>query len=603
MSKITACPLDCFDACAVEYKDGKLKGKNSGHTQGFLCPHMNHYSEHKRITTPSYKGKEISMAEALAKLTEILDANYKSETLFYRGSGNFGLMQEVSDHFFAQVGATLTSGTLCDGAGEAGIVEGRGSNKNMPISEIAKSEVVVFWGRNPHTTSSHLLPLIKDKTIIVIDPVKTKIAEMADIHLQIKPHTDLYLAMMLTRFLHINNSCDTEYLEEYASEYEDFYELTQTVRIKSMLENMGITLGQVGDVLAHIEEKKVAFVCGVGIQKYRDGADVMRAIDTIAVTLGLFGKEGCGVAYLGNSKEGIESPFVTKAKRVSKVNTKFDAFKTVFIQGANPLEQMPDSQRVHNAMEHTENVIYFGLYENETSKRADLIIPAKTFLQKSDIRTSYAHNAMLEMPKIEESEIGISEYDLAAYLCKKYEIELKSEAEYIEYFKSFADENEDGSLAVSAREDIPYQDGFDTDDGEFLFLEEIEIDRAANKIVLTKNRGKERKKSNELFLLTPKSATSLNSQFRCDDSVYLHSTLGYDEGEEVLVSSSVGTVRLKVKHSDALRQDTILIYSGTKGVNNLTSAELTWEGNSAAYQEEKVTIRLANELDTKEENV
>lgn len=597
MNKSTACPLDCFDACEIEYRGGKLKGKSSGYTQGFLCPHINHYSDYERITTPRYKGKEISMEEALNKLRELLDENYKSETLYYRGSGNFGLMQEVSDHFFASVGATLTTGSLCDGAGEAGIIEGRGSNKNMPMSEIAKSEVVVFWGRNPHTTSSHLLPLIKDKTIIVIDPVQTKIAKMADIHLQIKPHTDLYLAMLLTRFLHINGSCDDEYLEKYASEAEEFYELTQTIRIKSMLENIGITLGQVGDILAHIEDKKVAFVCGVGIQKYRDGADVLRAIDAIAVTLGLFGKEGSGVAYLGDSKEGIVSPFMTKAKRVSKVNTEFDTFKTVFIQGANPLEQMPDSLRVQNAIAHTQNVIYFGLYENATSRRADLVIPAKTFLEKNDIRTSYSHNAMIEMPKIVESEIGISEYELASYLCKKYKIELKSEQEYIEHFKSFAQESNDGTLVVREREDVPYREGFDTDDNEFVFLEEIEIDRSVNKIVLTKNRGKKRKKSKELYLLTPKSATSLNSQFKREESVYMHSEADYSEGESVIVASSVGSVTLRVKHNDALRMDTVLIYSGTKGVNNLTSSEVSWEGNSAVYQEEKVTIQYGEQND------
>ncbi len=591
MSKTTACPLDCFDACEIEYKNFALKGKSSGHTQGFLCPHMNHFGEYDRITKPRYKGISISMQEALSKLKELLDTNDKSETLLYRGSGNFGLMQEVTDHFFAQVGATLTKGSLCDGAGEAGIIKGRGSNKNMPLSEIAKSEVIIFWGRNPHTTSSHLLPLVKNKTIIVIDPIKTEIAKMADIHLQIKPHTDLYLAMILTRFLHINSSCDHEYLEKYANEYEDFYELTQTIRIKSMLENMGVTLGQVGTILAHIENKRVAFVCGVGIQKYKDGADILRAIDAIVVTLGLFGKEGCGVAYLGDSKEGITTPFITEAKRVSKVNTKFNEFKTLFIQGANPLEQMPNAQRAYNAMKHTQNVIYFGLYENVTSQRADLVIPAKTFLEKNDIRTSYGHNAMIEMPKLQESKIGISEYDLTSFLCKEYKIQLKPEQEYIEHFKSFSHKSDDGSLIVSARENLPYRNGFDTDDNMFVFLEEIEIDRSINKIVLTKNRDKQRKRSKELYLITPKSTTSLNSQFKREEFVYIHSDLGYNEGESIVVSSSVGSVTLVVKHKDTLRLDTLLIYSGTKGVNNLTSSEISWEGDSAVYQEEKVTIQ------------
>jgi anaerobic selenocysteine-containing dehydrogenase len=288
LRNITACPLDCYDACSIVYKNHKIKANSAGLTHGFLCPHLNHYTKYDTITSPKYKGKEISMEEALLKLQEILSSSYASEILHYRGHGNFALMQEVTDHFFASHGSTLTDGTLCDGAGEAGIIEGRGSNKNMTTQEIEKSEVVIFWGRNPHTTSSHLLPLIKDKTVIVIDPVKTKIAKNADLYIQIKPHTDLYLAMLLTRFLHINDACNEAYLKKFASEFEEYYELTQSIRIKATLESMDVTLGQIGKIIEMVQNKKVAIVCGVGIQKYADGADVMRAIDAFGVALGLF---------------------------------------------------------------------------------------------------------------------------------------------------------------------------------------------------------------------------------------------------------------------------------------------------------------------------
>jgi anaerobic selenocysteine-containing dehydrogenase len=406
----------------------------------------------------------------------------------------------------------------------------------------------------------------------------------------------MYLAMMIVRFLHINDICDDKYLEEYASEFEEYYELTQTIRIKSMLENMDMSLGQLGDIIELVKDKKVAIVCGVGVQKYRDGADILRAIDSVAVALGLFGKEGCGVAYLGNSREHINSPFNTKAKRVSKVDTAFDEFKTVFIQGANPLSQMPDTNRVKNAIQHTQNVVYFGLYENETSSVADLIIPAKSFLEKNDIRTSYSHNAMLPMNKQIDSEIGISEYDLSAYLCKEFNVEIKEESEYLAHFSSFAHEVSDGSLEVTGRETQPYQDGFDTDDGEFLFLEEVDIDKKANKIKMNKNRHKKKRVSDELYLLTSKAPKSLNSQFRCQSSAYLHSDLGYKEDEEITITSSVGSVKLKVKLNDDLREDCILIYSGTLGVNNLTSSKHSYEGKAASYQEERVTIQIEEAL-------
>ena len=580
-NSITACSLDCYDACAVTYDAGRLKAFKSGHTQGFLCPHLNHYEKFETISIPRYKGEKITLDEALVKLKELLMSSNKDEILHYRGSGNFGLMQEVTDHFFSSCGATLTDGTLCDGAGEAGIIKGRGSNKNMPLSEIAKSDVVITWGRNPHVTSSHLLPLIKDKEIIVIDPVKTKIAKAADLHIQIKPHSDLYLAMILTHFFHMNHDCDTEYLNGRASGFEDFYELAQSINTQAVLEDIGATFGQIEKVLEILHNKKVAIVCGVGIQKYSDGADVMRAIDAFAVTLGLFGKEGCGVSYLGNSKEGISSPFNSEAKRVSKVNTEFSNFKTVFIQGANPLQQMPDSLRVKKSISRVENLVYFGLYENETSEIADLVIPAKSFLYKDDVRTSYSHNAMMNMSKVAQGESGISEYDLSAYLCKEFAIELESEEFYLEHFKSFCVEKTDGSFRVKDREAIPYRDYFDTQTREFLFLREFEP-------YSFKNEG--------LYLITPKSAKSLNSQFNREEYVYLHSSLGFADDSEVTVSSINGTVTLPVKNSDNLREDCVLIYSGTRGVNNLTSSKHSSEGKSAIFQENRVQITQASKL-------
>jgi anaerobic selenocysteine-containing dehydrogenase len=575
LSNVTACPLDCYDSCGILYENGKIKPLKIGHTNGFLCPHMNHFKKHALIQKPRYKGKEITMQEALTLLTKMLSESNPDEILHYRGSGNFALMQEVSDHFFASYGATLTDGNLCDGAGEAGIIEGRGSNKNMPISQIHKSDIVIFWGRNPHTTSSHLLPLIKDKKIIVIDPIKTKIAKMADIHMQIRPRTDLHLALLFSRFLHIYNDCDIEYLEENAPDYEDFYELTQTVRIKAALDEIGVSLGQIGELLELVKDKKVAIVCGIGIQKYRDGADIIRAIDAFAVMLGLFGKEGCGVSYLGSSREHIESPFNKKAKLVSKVDTEFSNFKTVFIQGANPLSQMPDSLRVKKSISKTENVVYFGLYENETSEIADLIIPAKSFLHKEDVRTSYSHNSMMFMNKVADTEVGISEYDLSAYLCKYFNIAYESEEFYINHFKNCALKKDDGIWHVKQREEVPYKDGFDTDDGEFIFLDEFD-----NNLEIT----------DTLHLITMKSETSLNSQFNRKENVYLNTALGFKEDELVTITSQTGSVDLKVKINDDLRDDCVLIFSGTKGVNNLTSSKHSYEGKNATYQQNRVEV-------------
>jgi anaerobic selenocysteine-containing dehydrogenase len=566
MSK-TACPLDCYDACSIIYDEGKLKGDGKHFlTQGFLCPHLNHYEKHERITQPRYKGEMISMDEAMNHLKEKLQSIKSHKTLHLRGHGNFGLMQGVTDHFFASHGATLTEGSLCDGAGEAGILEGRGSNFLSSPEQIAKSEVVIFWGRNPHVSNSHYLPMLKDKTIIVIDPVKIKMAVKADHFIQIKPHADMYLAMLLCRFMMIEGMEDREYLEEFASEYEDFYELTQTIRIKATLDKIDATLGDIGRVLELIRGKRVSILVGVGVQKYRSGAEAMRSIDAFGVLLG----KKCGVNFLGNSTEGISSPFHQKAPRVWVGNIDFSAFDLVFIQGMNPLAQMPDTNRVEESMSQVKEVVYFGLYENESSKRADLIIPAKSFLEKNDIRSSYGSNDLLKMPCQYKSDTGISEYELTSYLCDAFDIELKSEAEYLEYFESHL-------LHVKGRKDAPYEEGFDTDDGEFLFIDELDF-------ALNLKR--------DLFLITCKSAKSLNSQFHRESNVYVNASMGYLEGQKIRIVSKSGMLELDVKFNENLRHDCVLIYSGTPGVNRLTSSKLSYDGFNAAYQENKVKVEV-----------
>lgn len=567
----TACPLDCFDACSVIATSEGLKGDpNHPLTQGFLCPHLNHYERHDRILQPSWRSEPITMDEAMARLIELMEQTPSHRTLHLRGRGNFGLMQAVSDHFFASRGARLTRGSLCDGAGAAGIEAGRGKNRLVDISELKKSEVVILWGRNVHVSNSHYLPLLKGKTVIVIDPIRTKAARQADLHIQIKPHGDLYLALLLSRFAMIEGLESSEYLQEFASGFEDFYELTQTVRIKAILEKIDVTLGQIGTLLELVRGKKTMILAGTGIQKYRNGAEIMRAIDGFGVLMGYFGKSGCGVNFLGDSSLDITSPFKTEAKRVPVGNIDFTDFDLLFIQGMNPLSQLPDTNRVMHQMGSVAHVVYFGLYENESSACADLVIPAKSFLEKADIRSSYGHNELLRMPQQQAGEIGISEYELTKRLCTHFGIALEDEERYLAHFESH-------TLHVKGRDALPYREGFDTDDGMFAFLDDVDADFDLE---------------NDLFLLTCKSPRSLNSQFFREKHVHVNPAMGYFEGQRLRLVSKNGSVELDVKLDENLRSDCVMVYSGTPGVNALTTSQLSYEGECASYQENKVKVEV-----------
>ena len=120
---------------------------------------------------------------------------------------------------------------------------------------------------------------------------------------------------------------------------------------------------------------------------------------------------------------------------------------------------------------------------------------------------------------------------------------------------------------------IPYRDGFAN--GEFEFLDEAELG-------ISKNEG--------YFLITAKHPKSLNSQFTRPAGVYFHPECGFLEGSKVRLSTPEGSVVMEVRYDERLRTDSLLIYSGTPDVNVLTPALLSYEGESAVYQEYKIKV-------------
>ena len=380
--------------------------------------------------------------------------------------------------------------------------------------------------------------------------------------------------MMLSRFNIMEDAQNDEWLEKMGMEIEDFYDFTRTFRIKAILEYMGLSLDDMGDLMTYLQNDKVVILVGNGVQKYSIGHYVLWAIDSLAATLGLFGREGCGVSFLGNSRLEFDDPFRVKAPTVSIVDTPFEQFDTVIVQGANPLASMPDTNRVEDSISKVDKLIYFGLYENETSQNANIIIPAKSFLEKSDI--------------------GISEYDFTQEILKRLNLEpIESEDSYISYLLNQCKKKNDHYIIPSYKE-MPYENGFGEDEeSEYEFIDDFDDDfeniRRFRKARKTKEKKDE--KISEFWLITPKSSHSLNTQFERKEEVYIHPDHGFRDGEKITVCSEYGEVRLRVKNTLDVREDSLLIYAGTKGVNRLTPSIVSEEGEGACYQEVKLQIK------------
>jgi anaerobic selenocysteine-containing dehydrogenase len=558
--------MDCYDACQGQLIDENIKGsKEHKTTNGKLCVNFANLLKEENIKDAKFQGENISLDESLNILVDKLKTTVPEKTLFYKGSGNLGVMQNSTKNFFTLYGSTLTRGSLCDGGGGAGIEAGRKNVINPPIQKLIDADVIVVWGRNFSVTSSHMYNLVKDKTFVTIDPIKTDIAKKSKIHMQINPKTDHELALLFTRFAYMQDLEDKEFIEEFGSGADWFFDISRNRPVVSYEATTGVSLSLVNEFFDLIENKKVAIVLGLGVQKYFEGASITRCIDSFAAFMGFHKKDAGGVWYLSDSSFGYKNQFETKGKnkKVSVPKVDFGSYDLVFIQGSNPVVSAPNTKKVIDSLKKS-FVVYFGTTENETCEYADLIIPSTSFLAKKDVRLSYGHEFKAISQIIKEKEKNsISEYDLANYLLERFDFDkLKDEDEIISYYENTK----------------PVLDDFET----FEFVEELEIEPLYKE-----------KTADNFYLITAKNKNSLNSQFAGDDFVYLNSNTNFKDNDEVFISSKYGNAKFIVKIDDDIKSDCAFFFAGNKKVNYLTPDSEDESSFSAMYQEVLVEIELS----------
>ncbi len=561
-----ACPLDCFDGCEAVEEEGKIKGnKEHPTTKSKLCLNFASLLKENFLEDAYINKDKTSLSEALEKLVQKLKNTDPSKTLYYKGSGNLGVMQNAPKSFFSKYGSVFTRGSLCEGAGEVGLILGRGKCVNPPIQKLIDSDVIIVWGRNFSVTSPHMYNLVKDKTFITIDPISTPIAKKSDLHLQINPKTDHELALLLTRFAYMEDMEDEEFIENYGEGADWFFDLAKSRPLVSYEKTTGLSLKDITKLFELIKGKSISLMLGLGVQKYYEGSNITRAIDSFAAYIGLHNKEKGGVWYLADSGYGYDSPFTsTCSKQVNLPEVDFNSYELVFIQGANPVVSSPNSQILINGLKNS-FVVYFGTTLNDTCEYADIIIPSTNFKAKRDVRVSYGHEHIAISYALEEKQKNsISEYEFTEYMFDKFGFEdLVSEDEAFNYYIN------------KTREDDSFLDSFE-------FLEELEVDSLY-----------EEKEEDQFYFLTSKRKDSLNSQFKENNYLYMHPSVEFEDGNKVLVSSPYGKANFIIKLDENIKKDCVVAYAGNKNANYLTPHKSDEEAYSAIFQEVLVRIELS----------
>ena len=239
----SVCPLDCPDTCSltVTVDDSRIVGirgsRANPYTDGVICAKVpKAYPEFvhgdRRLRTPlkrvGAKGEarfeRISWDEALdtiyARTSAVIAEHGPQAVMPLNYGGPHGLLAAGSMdlRFFHRMGASLLDRKpLCGGIRTEAWVGTYGTVTGIKPEQIEASRLIVAWGNNVTWSNLHITPLINRARraggkLVVVDPRRTKIAEQADLHLALRPGTDVVLAWAVAADLERRGALDRAFI-------------------------------------------------------------------------------------------------------------------------------------------------------------------------------------------------------------------------------------------------------------------------------------------------------------------------------------------------------------------------------------------------------
>ncbi|MDE1154791.1 MAG: molybdopterin-dependent oxidoreductase [Acidobacteriaceae bacterium] len=449
------CPDSCGVLVTVEEATGralKVQGDPSHPvTRGFLCGKVARYLDRvyspERLLSPMRrragvakgplpKGQEaaaferISWEEALTEIVARLQsvaAEYGPESVLpYSYAGTIGQLGygSMDRRFFYRFGASQLDRTICASAGAEALTRVYGTRLGMEPQQFAEAGLILAWGANIHGNNIHLWPFIEQARragakLVVIDPYRTRTAALADEHLAILPGTDVLLALAMMHVLFRDGLVDEAYLEECTEGWRELraHALQPEHAPAAVAATTGLgaerieALARTFGLAGRDGRKPAAIRMNYGIQRAEGGGTAARAVAMLPLLTGSWKQRGGGLllsmsSAFGFNSAALQMPELGKRSplgrlgRMVNMSQLGDALttlndppvKAVFVYNCNAAAVAPDSTRVLQGLRREDlfTVVHEQFF-TDTTDYADLVLPATTFLEHTDLMGSYGH--------------------------------------------------------------------------------------------------------------------------------------------------------------------------------------------------------------------
>jgi anaerobic selenocysteine-containing dehydrogenase len=427
----SACPLDCPDGCSlsITVREGRVVEIDGGTanpvTRGYICAKVRRFHERMygdaRLRFPLVRSgsrahptfSRIGWDEALdliaSKLGEARDAHGGEAILpfCYGGSNGFMTQDSLDAVLFRRLGASRLARTLCaapTGAANAALY---GKMPSVTYQDYPEAKLVVLWGMNPVASGIHALPYLKDVQknggrIVVIDPRTTTLARTADLHLPVRPGTDVVVALALHRVLFEEGHADTAFLDAHATGAPELRARAAEWTIERAADVAGLTaesLRRFADL--YVQSSPALVRCGWGLERNRNGGNAAAAVLALPAVAGKFGVRGGGFAMSNSASWGLDRtwlPLSEPQTRIVNMNRLGRALTepmdppiaVLFVYNCNPAVTVPDQQRVLKGLGREDLfTVVFDQVFTDTAYFADVVLPATTFLEHYDFARAY----------------------------------------------------------------------------------------------------------------------------------------------------------------------------------------------------------------------
>lgn len=460
----TACILcECNCGLEVQIEDGqflRFRGdKAHPASQGYACekPHrLNHYQNGtERVTHPMRRRSDgtfetidwdTAIREVSGKLASLRDA-HGGRTIFYYGGGGQG--NHLPGAYAAATRRALDMRYRSNALAQEKTGEFWVSHEMLGThtrGDFEHCDVAMFLGKNPWF--SHGIPRARvtlreiardpNRTMIVVDPRRTKTAALADIHLQVRPGTDAWLLAALVGVILQEDLIDHGFVANHTRGLERVVDTLGDVDVATYASWAGVEEALVRRAARAIAlAESFASFEDLGVQMNRHSTLVSYLHRLLWLTTGHLGWPGTHHApttlldvasgVLKHTTPVTGAPIIGGLVPCNVIPDEIltehpERFRAMIVESANPAHSLADSPRFRQALEHLEVLVVIDVAMTETARHADYILPASTQYEKAEatfFNFEFPHNYFhLRKALFAPPEGPLPEAEIHARLCE-----------------------------------------------------------------------------------------------------------------------------------------------------------------------------------------